>query len=100
MDYHGIQFDRTRIADFCRRHQVVRLSLFGSILRDDFRPDSDIDILVEFADASPSLLELGGMQMELTQMLGRFVDLKTWGFMSQGVRAQVEKEREVQYAAA
>ena len=49
MSYHGIEFDHEKIAAFCRRHGVVRLSLFGSILRDDFGPESDIDLLVEFA---------------------------------------------------
>lgn len=99
MTHHGITFDRDRIAEFCRRHGVSRLSLFGSILRDDFRPDSDIDVLVEFDGPSPSLLDLGGMQVELTEMLGRFVDLKTWGFIHDRIRPRVEQERQVQYAA-
>ncbi len=98
--YHGIVFDSEQIATFCRRHAITQLSLFGSILRDDFGPDSDVDILVEFGpEGSPSLLDLGGMLMELTQMLGRQVDLKTWGFMSDRTRRQVERERQVQYAA-
>src|SRR5580658_5282578 len=91
--YHGIQFDSAKIADFCRRHGILKLSLFGSILRDDFRPDSDIDVLVEFGpEGSPSLLDLGGMLMELTEMLGRQVDLKTWGFISDRIRPNIEKE--------
>ena len=98
--YHGIKLDSEKIAEFCRRHGVRRLSLFGSILREDFGPDSDIDVLVEFgADGTPSLLDLGGMLVELTEMLGRQVDLKTWGFMSDCIRRQVEQERQVQYAA-
>ncbi|HEY8667943.1 MAG TPA: nucleotidyltransferase family protein [Tepidisphaeraceae bacterium] len=98
--YHGIEFDPAKIAEFCRRHRVTKLSLFGSILRDDFGPNSDIDVLVEFGPAgSPSLLDLGGMLVELTEMLGRQVDLKTWGFLSDGIRRQVERERQVQYAA-
>jgi hypothetical protein len=98
--YHGIEFDSEKIAEFCRRHDIRKLSLFGSILREDFRPDSDIDVLVEFGpQGSPSLLDLGGMLMELTEMLGRQVDLKTWGFMSDRTRRQVERERQVQYAA-
>jgi len=98
--YHGIEFDSEKIAEFCRRHGVRKLSLFGSILREDFRPDSDIDVLVEFGpEGSPSLLDLGGMLMEMTEMLGRPVDLKTWGFMSDRVRRRVERERQVQYAA-
>src|ERR687894_960065 len=99
MKYHEIEFDPDRIAAVCRRHGIVRLSLFGSILRDDFGPDSDIDVLVEFDGPSPSLLDLGGMQVELTEMLGRFVDLKTWGFIHERIRPRVERERKVQYAA-
>lgn len=99
MIHHGIEFDEEKIAAFCRRHDIARLSLFGSILREDFAPESDIDILVEFEGASPSLLELGGMQMELSEMLGRFVDLKTWGFLTDSIRQRVETERQVQYAA-
>lgn len=98
--YHGIEFDSAKIADFCRRHGIRKLSLFGSILRDDFGPDSDVDVLVEFGpEGTPSLLDLGGMLMELTEMLGRQVDLKTWGFLSDRVRQHVERERQVQYAA-
>jgi predicted nucleotidyltransferase len=98
--YHNIEFDSEKLADFCRRHGVRKLSLYDSILRDDFGPDSDIDILVEFGPAgSPSLLDLGGMLMELTDMLGRQVDLKTYGFMSDRVRQRVKRERRVQYAA-
>ncbi|MEX0777898.1 MAG: nucleotidyltransferase family protein [Phycisphaeraceae bacterium] len=98
--YHGIEFDPIRIADFCRHHGIRKLSLFGSILTDDFQPDSDIDVLVEFGpQGTPSLLDLGGMLMELTDMFGRQVDLKTWGFMSDRIRRQVERQRQVQYAA-
>ncbi|MGD0094349.1 MAG: nucleotidyltransferase family protein [Planctomycetota bacterium] len=98
--YHGIAFDSEKIAEFCRRHRIRKLSLFGSILREDFGPDSDVDVLVEFGpEGTPSLLDLGGMLVELTEMLGRQVDLKTWGFMSDRVREQVERERKVQYAA-
>ena len=99
MTYHGIDIDPNRIAEFCRRNGIIRLSLFGSILRDDFRPDSDIDVLVEFPGPSPSLLDLGGMQQELTQMLGRTVDLKTWGFISESIRPRVRRDIKVQYAA-
>ena len=99
MSYHGITFERDSIAEFCRRQGIVRLSLFGSILRHDFSADSDVDVLVEFAGPTPSLLDLGGMQQELSAMLGRTVDLKTWGFMSDSIRRRVEQERQVQYAA-
>jgi predicted nucleotidyltransferase len=99
MMYHSIEFDPVKLAQFCRRHGVIRLSFFGSIVRDDFGPQSDIDVLVEFPGATPSLLELGGMQQELTALFGRTVDLKTWGFLSDSIRRRVADERKVQYAA-
>ena len=96
--YHGIRFDSEEIAVFCRRHGVRALSLFGSISREDFTADSDVDVLVEFGpEGSPSLLELGGMLAELTEMFGRQVDLKTWGFMSDRIHQRVESERKVLY---
>lgn len=54
-----IQIDRERVADFCRRHQVRQLALFGSVLRDDFRPDSDVDVLVDFAPEALGCLDKG-----------------------------------------
>jgi uncharacterized protein len=94
------QLDQAKLANFCRRHHIARLSVFGSVLRDDFRADSDIDVLIEFhAGQTPSLFELGGMQVELSEMLGRTVDLKTPGFMSQRIREHVLREAQVQYAA-
>lgn len=101
MTYHGIEFDPDRIAAFCRRHGIAKLSLFGSILRDDFRPDSDIDVLVEFPPgARVSLFELGGMLLELTEMLGRTVDLKTPGFIAEPILQRVLSEAKVQYERA
>lgn len=91
--------DDEAVAAFVARHGIRRLALFGSVLRDDFGPDSDIDVLVEFDGPTPSLLDLGGMQVELSQMLGRTVDLKTWGFLSDRIRRRVEQERKIQYAA-
>jgi predicted nucleotidyltransferase len=86
------------LADFCQRHRVKRLSFFGSILRDDFRPDSDVDVLVEFNPGqTPSLLTLGGMQQELNSLFGREVDLKTPGFLSPEIRERVRREAEVAY---
>ncbi len=65
-----------RLAEFCRRHHIRWLSLFGSVLRDDFRPDSDVDVLVEFeSDAQPSLFDLVVMENELKALVGREVDL-------------------------
>ena len=100
MRLHEIELDREQIAAFCRRHGIVRLSVFGSALGADFGPTSDIDVLVEFAPGeTPSLLDLGGMQAELSALCGRTVDLKTPGFLSPGILRQVLAERVVEYAA-
>ena len=73
-----LHLDRDRIAEFCRRNRILRLELFGSVLRDDFRPDSDVDILVEFEPgAKVGLFALVEMTEELEKMLGRKVDLVT-----------------------
>jgi predicted nucleotidyltransferase len=71
-----IRFDREQLAQLCRRHRVRSLAFFGSALRDDFRPDSDVDMLVEFdRDAHPSLFDLAEMSEELKEIVGRDVDL-------------------------
>jgi hypothetical protein len=71
-----VSIDHQAVADFCRRWKVAELALFGSVLRDDFRPDSDVDMLVTFADgAGWSLLDHVAMQEELSGLLGRDVDL-------------------------
>ena len=71
LDYH-----REKIEEFCRRWQVIEFALFGSVLRDDFRPDSDVDVLITFsAEAHPSLFDLGAMSEELRDYFGRDVDL-------------------------
>jgi len=71
-----LQIDKEGIAAFCRRWGVAQLALFGSVLRGDFRPDSDVDVLVSFApDASPSLFDLVRMRSELHWIFGREVDL-------------------------
>lgn len=70
---------RDQIAAFCKRWQVTELGLFGSVLREDFKPESDIDVLVRFSpEAGYSLLDFVGIQDELSEMLGRRVDLVTW----------------------
>ncbi len=100
MRLHDIELDPEQIAAFCRHHGIVRLSLFGSAVRGDFGPASDIDVLVEFSPGgTPSLLDLGGMQAELSAMWGRTVDLKTPGFLSPRILHRVLAERVVQYAA-
>ena len=71
-----IKIPHQRIAEFCRGNHVRTLAFFGSVLRDDFRPDSDVDVLIEFeAGQEPGLMELVGMQDELSEILGRKVDM-------------------------
>jgi len=90
-----------RIAEFCRRHGIRRLAVFGSALREDFGPDSDIDLLVEFErDRIPTLFDIAGMEQELSALFGgRKVDLRTPEDLSRYIRQQVLAEAEVQYAA-
>jgi predicted nucleotidyltransferase len=100
MTIQGINFDEATLAEFCRRHRVSRLSLFGSILTEKFRPDSDVDVLVEFEPgAKPTLFYLGGMLMELRELLGRDVDLRTAGDLSPYFRDDVMKGSKLLYAA-
>ncbi len=96
----GIHLERDKIAEFCRRNKIKRLSLFGSVLTDRFADDSDIDMLVEFEDgAHVSLFDLGGMVHELTEKLGRPVDLRTPGCLSKYFRQDVIDNAELIYAA-
>ncbi len=91
---------REQLAAFCRQNAIARLSLFGSILRDDFGPASDVDVLIEFTpQATPSLLDLGRMQQVLCDLLGRQVDLKTPDFLSPVVRERVRRQARELYAA-
>jgi len=96
-----IDVPRGRIAEFCRKHGIRRLAVFGSALRDDFGPDSDIDLLVEFEpDRIPTLFDIAGMEQELSALFGgRKVDLRTPEDLSRYFRQQVLAEAEVQYAA-
>lgn len=72
----GIEVPTERVADFCRKWKVAELALFGSVLRDDFRPDSDVDVLVSFAsDAQWGLFDEARMEEELAELLGHAVDL-------------------------
>ncbi len=87
-----------QLTEFCERHHIRKFALFGSVLREDFRPDSDIDVLVEFdPDQKISLLSLGSAQVEISQLIGREVDLKTEGFLSPYFRQQVVDSAEVIY---
>jgi len=89
------------LEQFCRRNRIKKLSLFGSVLRSDFRQESDIDVLVEFKkNGVPGLLGISRMERELSQIFGgRKVDLRTPEDLSKYFRQQVLSTAEVQYAA-
>lgn len=88
------------IAEFCKRNHIRKLSLFGSVLRDDFTPESDIDVLVEFEEGKTPGLAYMTMQRDLTRLLGREVDLLTPEALSKYFRDEVLAEAEPLYAAA
>jgi hypothetical protein len=96
----NIDIPRQELAEFCRRHHIRRLALFGSALREEFTPESDIDLLVEFEpDHIPSLLGIARMERELSALFGgRKVDLRTPEDLSRYFRQEVLEEAEVQYA--
>jgi len=96
-----IDIPKERLVEFCRKNGIQKLSLFGSVLSDDFGPDSDVDVLVEFkAGKRIGLIRLTGLEFELSEIIGRKVDLNTPGFLSRYFRADIMAEREVQYAEA
>lgn len=97
--HSSITIPKDRLADFCRRYRIRRLSLFGSVLREDFGPESDIDVLVEFErDAKIGFLKLYDLEQELSRILGgRKVDLSTPSSLSKYFRDEVLAEAEPQY---
>lgn len=95
-----IEIPTDKIAAFCRRHHIRQLALFGSVLREDFAPTSDVDILVEFEPGHVPGLSFFSMEEELSQILGRKVDLNTPQFLSRYFRDQVQREAEVLYEQA
>lgn len=96
----SLNIDEAVLARFCEKHHIRRLSLFGSQLKGTARPDSDIDLLVEFEpDHTPTLFTMAGMEIELTELLGRKVDLRTAGDLSRYFRDEVVRMARVQYAA-
>jgi predicted nucleotidyltransferase len=89
---------RKNLIEFCQKNHIYKLSLFGSALRGELGPNSDIDILVEFEkEHIPGLITLVGMEIELTKMLGRQVDLRTPKDLSRHFRDDVISTAEVQY---
>lgn len=96
-----IEIPRKAIEDFCRRWKISEFSLFGSVLRKDFRPDSDVDVLVEFhSDATWSLFDLVLMRDELADIFGRKVDLVERSAVRNPFRRrEIERTRQVLFAA-
>ncbi len=94
--HHGVSFDRERLSAFCRKRGVRKLSLFGSILRDDYNPESDIDVLIEFLPGQRvTLLDMVDMEEDLSAVLGGVkVDLRTPGDLHQRFRDKVMHEAE------
>jgi predicted nucleotidyltransferase len=94
-----IDVDQAAINAFCRKHGLRKLSLFGSVLRNDFRPDSDVDVLVEFRPGvRAGYLTMASMERELASLLGRRVDLRTPNELSRYFRDDVLRAAEVRYA--
>jgi uncharacterized protein len=94
-----IHLNRQDIEYFCKKHHIRRLALFGSVLRKDFGPQSDIDVLIEFdPEHVPGLIRLAGMEQELSELLGRKVDLRTPEDLSPYFRKEVLRSAELQYA--
>jgi hypothetical protein len=97
---HNLHIPHEPLAAICEKYRARRLSVFGSVLTDRFGPDSDVDMLVEFEpDAGVTYLDLVAMEMELSDLIGRKVDLRTPAELSRYFRERVLQEAQVQYAA-
>ena len=97
-----IKVDKGRLGEFCRQRHITKLSFFGSVLRDDFTPDSDVDVLVDFEEGHiPGFLRVAQIERELSMLLdNRRVDLRTFQDLSRYFRKEVLAAAEVQYAQA
>ena len=94
------EIEHERVAEFYRRNPIRRLAFFGSVPRDDFGPESDVDVLVEFTpQAQVTLLDMVRMQDELSEIMGRHVDLRTRGVLSRYFRDEVVAEAEDEFVA-
>ena len=95
----NIAIPKDKVADFCRRHHIQKLAVFGSALGDDFGPDSDVDMLVEFEkDWEPGFMGLASMERELSSIIGWQADIRTPEDLSRLFRDEVINAAEVQYA--
>ena len=95
-----IEIPKEALVGFCRRNHIRRLAFFGSVLRDDFTPESDVDVLVEFEPGARVGLRFFGMERELSEILKHKVDLNTPGFLSKYFRDDAIAQAEVLYDAA
>jgi len=95
-----IDIDRAQLEKLCQKYGIRRLALFGSVIRDDFGDDSDVDILVEFLPDEKVGLSFFSLQEDLSQLIGRRVDLSTPGFLSPRIREKVASEARPVYEAA
>ncbi len=95
----GLEIPSEKIAEICRRYQIVEMAVFGSTARGDMRPDSDVDILVEFAPGVAWGWDYFGLEQELAQVLGRPVDLATKKWLKPKVRAEILDDARIIYAA-
>jgi predicted nucleotidyltransferase len=94
----AIDIPRQAVADFCRRHGIRRLSLFGSVLRDDFRPDSDVDVLVEFLPGKAVGWEIINIEDELSQLLGGHkVDMVNPKYLNHRLKDRILSSAQVEY---
>ena len=94
-----LEVSAERVADFCRRNHIRKLSLFGSVLRDDFRPDSDVDVLIQFEAGHVVGLDIMDIEEELSQLLGGHkIDLVNEKYLNRRLRPRILAEAEVQYA--
>ncbi|MBI5488126.1 MAG: nucleotidyltransferase family protein [Deltaproteobacteria bacterium] len=99
MDPVRVQVPASAVAEFCRRHHIRRLSLFGSVLRDDFGPDSDVDVLVEFEPGHTPGLRIIEIEQELSALFGgRRIDMANPRFLNRRLRDRILAEARVQYA--
>ena len=98
---HHISVSQDILRDFCEQHRIQRLALFGSVLRDDFTPESDIDVIAEFEKGEPvGFIRLGTVEAELSDLLGRPVDLNLQDTLNPAFRDRVLSEAEILYDAA
>ena len=95
----GLEVEKEKIEEICRRHRIKELAIFGSAARGELRPDSDVDVFVEFEPDAVYGLEYFGIEIELSELFGRRVDLATKKWLKPKVRSEILREARVVYAA-